>query len=147
MHAATRLVIAAQQLGQLLVVVEDAVGDRVLTNHRVGPQLAHEEHLVRQIRIGHLLAAGLGLFQPLRQMAHKVEEKVALGHTDDLVRNLDKQREALHRLESQTLSDRLAEVLGARARVDLKGLVAVVRKVHLRRVKCAHINRARQALW
>ena len=44
------LVVAAQQLRQLLVEVEDDVGVPVLPRHRVGPQLLHEEHLVRELR-------------------------------------------------------------------------------------------------
>ena len=44
------LVVAAQQLGQLLVEVEDGVGVPVLPRHRVRPQLLHEEHLVRELR-------------------------------------------------------------------------------------------------
>ena len=44
------LVVAAQQLGQLLVEVEDGVRVPVLPRHRVRPQLLHEEHLVRELR-------------------------------------------------------------------------------------------------
>ena len=46
------LVVAPEQLGQLLVEVEDDVGVPVLARHRVSPQLLHEEHLVRELRGG-----------------------------------------------------------------------------------------------
>ena len=44
--------VSSEQLGQLLVVVEDDVGVPVLAGHSVSPQLLHEEHLVRELR-GH----------------------------------------------------------------------------------------------
>ena len=43
------LVVAPEQLGQLLVEVEDDVGVPVFARHRVSPQLLHEEHLVREL--------------------------------------------------------------------------------------------------
>ena len=43
------LVVAPEQLGQLLVEVEDDVGVPVFARHRVRPQLLHEEHLVREL--------------------------------------------------------------------------------------------------
>ena len=46
------LVVAPEQLGQLLVKVEDDVGVPVFARNRVRPQLLHEEHLVRELRGG-----------------------------------------------------------------------------------------------
>lgn len=46
------LVIAAQELGQLLVVVEDQIGVAIFAWHCVRPQLLHEEDLVGKLRIG-----------------------------------------------------------------------------------------------
>lgn len=43
------LVVATQILGQLLAVVELDVGHSVLANHCVGPELLHEEYLVREV--------------------------------------------------------------------------------------------------
>ena len=45
------LVVAPEQLGQLLVEVEDDVGAPVLARHRAGPELPHEEHLVGELRV------------------------------------------------------------------------------------------------
>ncbi len=42
--------VAAEQLGQLLVEVEDGVGVAVLSRHCISPQLLHEEHLVGKLR-------------------------------------------------------------------------------------------------
>ena len=42
--------VAPQVLGDLLVVVEHEVGHTIFANHRVRPQLLHEEHLVGQVR-------------------------------------------------------------------------------------------------
>ena len=101
--------------------VEDDVRVPVLPGHRVRPQLFHEEHLVRELR-RRAVPRGPGLLDPVGQVADKVEEEVAFGDGDDLVRDLDEEGEALAGAEVQPLRDALAEVLGAGARVDLEGL-------------------------
>jgi len=88
------LVVAAQQLGQLLVVVENEIGVAILAWHCVRPQLLHEEDLVGELRIGSI-SYGSRLLNPVGQMAYKVEEEITLGYRDDLVCNLHKQGEAL----------------------------------------------------
>ena len=101
--------------------VEDDVRVPVLPGHRVRPQLFHEEHLVRELR-RRAVPRGPGLLDPVGQMADEVEEEVALGDGDDLVRDLDEEGEALAGAKVEALRDTLAEVLGASARVNLKGL-------------------------
>lgn len=63
-----------------------------------------------------------GLLDPVGEVAHKVEEEVSLGHRDHLVRNLDKEAEALGGAEAQPLRDVLAEVLGAGRGVNFECL-------------------------
>jgi hypothetical protein len=110
--------------------MEYDVGVLVSSGHNIGPQLPHEEHLVGELGRGAVLG-GPRLLDPIGQMAHKVEEEVRFGHTDHLVADLDKQAEALGRLEPQALGYAQTEVFGARARVDLERLVRVVWKVDL----------------
>ena len=120
------------------MVVEDGVGISVLAGHNLSPQLAHEEHLIgelgraRRRRCADGAVFGRARFlDPVGEVAHKVEEEVRLGHADHLVGDLDKEAEALGRLEPQALGYALTEVFGARARVDLERLVRVVGKVDL----------------
>mmetsp|Transcript_14911 Transcript_14911/g.38197 ORF Transcript_14911/g.38197 Transcript_14911/m.38197 type:complete len:303 (-) Transcript_14911:5129-6037(-) len=123
--------VSAEQLGELLVVVEDEVGTLVLANHGGGPQLLHEEDLVREVRVARVLGALLRLLEPLGEVPHKVKEEVAFGNRNHLVGDLDKEAHPLDRLEAETSANSLTKVLGAGARVNLKGLVRVVREVHL----------------
>jgi hypothetical protein len=43
-------VVAPEKFGQLLVEVENKVGIAIFSRHRVGPQLFHEENLIRELR-------------------------------------------------------------------------------------------------
>jgi hypothetical protein len=74
---------------------------------------------------------GSGFADPVRQVAHEVEEEVALGDRYHFVGDLDEQAEALAGPEIQALTDVLAEVFRSGAGVDLERLVGVVREVHL----------------
>jgi hypothetical protein len=63
-----------------------------------------------------------GLFDPVRQVADEIKEKVFFGHRNDLVGNLDKETETFVRLECQSLRDALAKVFSSGGRIDFKGL-------------------------
>ena len=60
--------------------------------------------------------------QPLREMADKIKEEVTLGNTDDLITDLNEEREPLSTPQSQALGNSLTEFLGTSARVYFKGL-------------------------
>jgi hypothetical protein len=101
--------------------MEDGVSILVLAWDSVRPELLHEEQLIRQLWADAIFGWP-SFLDPNWQMAHKVEEEVSLGNTDDLVGNLNKQTEAFRGLEVQAAGDVAAEVLGPCARIHLKCL-------------------------
>ena len=56
-------------------------------------------------------------------MSDEIKEEVSLRDGDHLVRDLDKETEALAGTEVQPLGDASAEVLGSGGRIDLESLV------------------------
>ena len=124
------LVVAAEKLGQLLVIVKYDVGVAITARHYVRPQCAHEKHLIGEFGRGAVFG-GARLLYPVGEMAHKVKEEVRLGHADHLVGYFYEETEALGGFESQAVRYALAEVFGARTRVHLERFVVVVRKVDL----------------
>ena len=113
-----------------LVVVEDYIGVSVSAGYNVGPKFAHEKYLISELWRGTVFG-GSGLFDPIGEMADKVEEEVGLWNTYDFIGDLDKQAETLGRFQSKSVGYALTKVLGTRARVDLERLVSVIRKVDL----------------
>ena len=103
--------------------MENGVGVLVLAGNGVGPELLHEEHLVGELRRDAVFGR-FGFLDPVRQVAHKVEEEVLLGHRDHLVGDLDEQAETFFRLERQPLRYALAEVFGSRRRIHFESLPA-----------------------
>ena len=52
-----------------------------------------------------------GSFEPLCEMAYKVEEEVPIGNADDLVTDFDKEREPFRRLQAKTFRNAGTELL------------------------------------
>lgn len=65
---------------------------------------------------------GLSLFDPVCEVADKVEEKVLFRNGDDLISDFNKEAEAFVRLEREPLRDALTKVLGPCRRIHFKGL-------------------------
>ena len=123
--------ISSQQLGKLLVEVEDNISIPVLPRHGVGPQLLHEEHLVRELGCCPYKHTALiskiffktisvltvtcwtSFLDPVSQVTNKIKEEVTLGNTDHLVRDLDKQTESFAGSQVQPLCNVLTEILGS----------------------------------
>ena len=72
-----------------------------------------------------------GLFDPVSEVPHEIEEKVSFRNRDDLVSNLDEEREALRTLEVEAVGDGGTEVLGSSRGVNFESFVRVIREVDL----------------
>lgn len=68
--------ISAQQFRQLLMIMENQVGIAIFTGHCVGPQLFHEKHLVRKLRI-RSISGWPSFFYPVSQMTHEIKEEIS----------------------------------------------------------------------
>ena len=65
-----------------LMVVEYDVGISILAGNCVCPELLHEEDLIHELE-RHAVLCGPRFLDPVRQVTHKIEEKVALRHADN----------------------------------------------------------------